>query len=182
MSNGGGWTVFQRRRDGSVDFYRWWAEYEDGFGNVKGEHWLGLKKMNCLTGARPVSQLRVDLGDFEGRYKNAQYRYFSVGDSTTNYKLRVGGYMAGPPAAAGDSLSYHNSMQFSTHDRDNDGYSGNCAVSHQGAWWYNSCDHSNLNGKYLRGANDCKGARWNSFNTAQGCYSLKWSEMKLRQI
>ena len=129
MNNGGGWTVFQRRRDGSVDFYRGWAEYEDGFGNVKGEHWLGLKKINCLTGARPVAQLRVDLGDFEGHYKYAQYRYFSVGDSTTNYTLRVGGYMAGPPAAAGDSLSYHKDMQFSTHDRDNDMYSGNCAVT-----------------------------------------------------
>ena len=48
-----------------------------------------------------MAQLRVDMSDFEGHYKNAQYRYFSVGDSTTNYKLRVGGYMAGPPAAAG---------------------------------------------------------------------------------
>ena len=174
--------MFQRRRDGSVEFYRGWAAYEDGFGNVKGEHWLGLKKMNCLTGARPVSQLRIDLGDFEGRYKNVQYKYFSVGDSTTNYTLRVGGYVAGLPAAAGDSLSYHNSMQFSTHDRDNDRWSGNCASSRQAAWWYKYCDHSNLNGKYLRGANDCNGVRWNSFNTAQGCYSLKWSEMKLRQI
>ena len=174
--------MFQRRRDGLVDFYRGWAEYEDGFGNVKGEHWLGLKKINCLTGARPVAQLRVDLGDFEGRYKNAQYRYFSVGDSTTNYKLRVGGYMAGPPAAAGDSLRDHNSMQFSTHDRDNDRYSGSCAVGDQGDWWYKSCTYSNLNGKYLRGANNCRDVWWQTFNTAQGCYSLKWSEMKLRQI
>ena len=175
--------MFQRRRNGMVDFYRGWAEYENGFGNVKGEYWLGLKKVNCLTGARPVSQLRVDMSDFEGHYKNAQYRYFSVGDSTTNYKLRVGGYMAGPPAAAGDSLGYHDGMQFSTHDRDNDRSSGlNCAAYHQGAWWYNNCDHSNLNGKYLRGANGCNGARWHTFNTAQTCYSLKWSEMKLRQI
>ena len=174
--------MIQRRRDESENFYRGWAEYENGFGNAKGEHWLGLKKINCLTGARPVAQLRVDLGDFEGRYKNAQYRCFSVGDSTTNYKLRVGGYMAGPPAAAGDSLRYHKDMQFSTHDRDNDGRSGNCAVSYQGAWWYNDCLYSNLNGKYLRGANNCNGVWWNTFNTAQGCYSVKWSEMKLRQI
>ena len=128
--------MLQRRRDGPVDFYRGWTKYEDKFGNVKGEHWLGLKKMNCLTGARPVSQLRVDLGDFEGRYKYAQYRYLSVGDSATNYKLRLGGYMAGPSAAAGDSLSYHKDMQFTTHDRDNDTNSGgNCASSRQGAWW-----------------------------------------------
>ena len=182
MNNGGGWTVFQRRRDGSENFYRGWTEYENGFGNVKGEHWLGLKKVNCLTGARPVAQLRVDMSDFEGHYKNAQYRYFSVGDSTTNYKLRVGGYMAGPPAAAGDSLGYHNGMQFSTHDRDNDRSGSNCAVQSQGAWWYNSCQDSNLNGKYFRGVVNCDGVFWYTFNYPHNCYSLKWSEMKLRLI
>ena len=149
---------------------------------MKGEYWLGLKKVNCLMGARPVAHLRVDMSDFEGHYKNAQYRYFSVGDSTTNYKLRVGGYMAGPPPAAGDSLGYHNGMQFTTRDGDNDQYSGNCASLRQGAWWYNVCSNSNFNGKYLRGASDCRGIRWQTFNTAVGCYSYKWSEIKLRQF
>ena len=65
MNNGGGWTVFQRRRDGSENFYRGWVDYEIGFGNVKGEHWLGLKKISCLTGARPVAQLRVDMSDHQ---------------------------------------------------------------------------------------------------------------------
>ena len=173
--------MFQRRRDGSENFYRGWVEYENGFGNIKGEHWLGLKKISCLTGARPVTQLRVDLADFEGHCKTAQYRYFSVGYATTNYKLRVGGYMAGPPGAAGNGLGYHNGMQFTTRDRDNDRHtSGNCATLRQGAWWYNSCAFSNLNGKYLR--DDCNGVWWSGFNKTQSCYLLKWSEMKLRQI
>ena len=43
MNNGVGWTVFQRWRNGSENFTRGWAEYENCFGNVKGEHWLGLK-------------------------------------------------------------------------------------------------------------------------------------------
>ena len=63
--NRGGWIVFQRRRDGSENFYRGWMEYENGFGDVKGEHWLGLKNISCLTGAKPVAQLRVDLAEHQ---------------------------------------------------------------------------------------------------------------------
>ena len=180
MNNGEGWTVFQRRRDGSVEFYRGWTEYERGFGNVKAEHWLGLKRISYLTGARPVAQLRVDLADFEGRHKYAHYKYFTVDSASDNYKMTVGGYSG----TAGDSMvggHSHNGMQFTTHDRDNDRSSArNCAVVYQGAWWYNDCHHSNLNGKYLRGVNDNKSVRWHTFNTAVRSYSLKWSEMKLK--
>ena len=169
--------MFQIRRDGSVEFYRGWTEYERGFGNVKAEHWLGLKRISYLTGARPVAQLRVDLADFEGRHKYAHYSYFSVGNPSTNYKLSVGGYSG----TAGDSLRVlHNGMQFSTDDRDNDRVNHNCAVSHRGGWWYNNCHVSNLNGLYLSGASDDRGMRWSTLNTAVGSYSMKWTEMKLR--
>ena len=58
--DGGGWNVFQRRQDGSVDFYRGWKDYKAGFGELTAEFWLGNDKIHRLTASRP-SSLRVDL-------------------------------------------------------------------------------------------------------------------------
>ena len=45
---------------------------------------------------------------------------FYVEDENDNYRLQVSGYNG----TAGDWLNYHNGMQFSTTDRDNDNWSG----------------------------------------------------------
>ena len=175
MKNGG-WTVFQRRRDGSEDFYRNWADYVAGFGSLTGEFWLGLDHIHCLTSAAPRTVLRVDLADFEGNYKYAQYSFFSVGNSGTNYRLNIAGYTG----TAGNSiLSPHdnNGMPFSTKDRDNDQLSGNCAISRHGAWWYKGCTHSNLNGLYRSGLIGANGIQWHHF--LNNDISLKFAQMKL---
>ena len=167
-TDGGGWTVFQRRQDGSVDFNRSWRDYEDGFGNLTGEFWLGLGKINRLT-KEQSNTLRVDLGDFDGNTSYAQYTTFSVGDNTTEYTLTVGGYSG----TAGDSLAwYHNGMKFSTSDNDNDNYSGNCALRWPGAWWFNNCFTSHLNGPYHH-VSSCNAIIWGTC-----LYSLKFTEMK----
>ena len=184
MNNGGGWTVFQRRNDGSENFYRGWTEYENGFGNVKGEFWLGLKKISCLTKVSVKTKLRIDLADFAGHSKYACYDYFHVGTSSTKYRLTIGGYQNWGIGAAGDGMTRHNlnGMPFSTYDRDNDRSSGNCATSWQGAWWYNSCAHSNLNGLYLDGRSNTDGITWYYFNaSAPGWLTLRYSDMKLRR-
>ena len=173
-TDGGGWTVFQRRQDGSVDFYRGWNDYKSGFGQLTAEFWLGNDKIHRLTAARPCS-LRVELEDWNGVKAYAKYGNFNVSDQHAQYRLEVGSYSG----TAGDSLAYHNNMAFTTKDRDSDKYTGsNCAVSYTGAWWYNSCHYSNLNGKYLGNTQGSgKGVEWWYFRRA---LSLKFTELKLR--
>ena len=170
-TDGGGWTVFQRRQDGSVDFYRGWNDYKSGFGNLRAEFWLGNDKIHRLTASR-ASNLRVELEDWNGARVYAKYGRFNIGDEQAQYRLEVSSYSG----TAGNSLAYHNNMAFSTKDRDHDRSIGNCAVTYTGAWWYKSCHESSLNGKY--GSNQGhKGLHW--YHLRNGI-SLKFSEIKLR--
>ena len=127
-TDGGGWTVFQRRQDGSVDFYRGWNDYKSGFGQLTAEFWLGNDKIHRLTAARHRS-LRVEVEDWNGVRAYAKYGKFNIGDEQAKYRLKVGSYSG----TGGDSLTTrHNNMAFSTKDRDNDRWSGfNCAHGKQ---------------------------------------------------
>ena len=145
VSEGGGWTVFQRRMDGSVNFYKTWDEYKRGFGNTSGEFWLGLDAIHKLTKYGDIS-LRVDMTTATGSKYYARYLKFNIGSESINYKLHVSGHSG----TTGDQLGYHNGRPFSTKDRDNDAWSGNCAVQHKGAWWNGACFHSNLNSLYKK--------------------------------
>jgi len=44
--------VIQRRKDGSENFNRPWADYEKGFGNLNGEFWYGLKALQKLASGK----------------------------------------------------------------------------------------------------------------------------------
>uniref|UniRef100_A0A667YI68 Microfibril associated protein 4 n=1 Tax=Myripristis murdjan TaxID=586833 RepID=A0A667YI68_9TELE len=141
-SVGGGWTVIQRRMDGSVNFYRPWAEYKLGFGVAAGEYWLGLENIFHLT-LRRSYELLVDMEDFDGNKVSARYSSFSIDPESYGYKLQVSGFTDG---GAGDSLTYHSGSKFSTMDKDQDAHSSNCARLLLGPFWHNSCNYANPNG------------------------------------
>ncbi|XP_022248467.1 fibrinogen C domain-containing protein 1-like [Limulus polyphemus] len=179
QTEGGGWTVIQRRKDGSVNFLREWNEYKYGFGNIGGELWLGNENIHLLT-SQTLNELRIDLNDFEDGHVYAKYAGFAIGNEKENYMIKVLGAVSGD---AGDSMSYHSSMPFSTKDVDNDFWpGGNCAEEHTGGWWYNQCDACNLNGQYLNGLTqqEYQGVYWYEWQGPS--YSLRATSMKIRPL
>ncbi|XP_048768000.2 fibrinogen-like protein A [Ostrea edulis] len=173
-TEGGGWTVFHKRIDGSTDFYRDWRAYKTGFGNANHNYWIGNDVLHLLTKSGN-HVLRVDLQKFSGQKAYAKYSTFSVGDESSKYRLTVSGYSG----TAGDSLSYHNGMKYSTKDQDNDKYHRQCTTMRKGAWWHKSCNYSNLNGMYANSAVvDVKYMYWVHFGNQR--QSLKRASMMIR--
>lgn len=173
-TDGGGWTVFQKRFDGSANFFRKWKYYKSGFGRLSHEFWLGNEKLRRLISARP-RELRIDVEDWEGNTAYAKYGDFDVQDEKSNYKLAIGSYTG----TAGDSLSYSNGMGFSTVDRDHDlSEKNNCAITSIGAWWYKSCHDSNLNGEFGKSERNPQGMVWYFWKNNES--TVKKSQMKIR--
>ena len=150
-SGGGGWLVVQRRQDGSVSFNRGWVEYEEGFGNLNGEFWYGLRALNCLTSQRQW-ELRIDLTHSNGSKTYLHYKKFAIGSANDKYPLRISQYSGIYPV---DPFSTHplNGMKFTTKDSDNDLHrSLNCAVREgskkNNGWWHNGCSYIVLNIQY----------------------------------
>ncbi|XP_010211649.1 PREDICTED: tenascin-N [Tinamus guttatus] len=171
-TDGGGWTVFQRRSSGELDFYKRWKDYVEGFGDPAGEFWLGLDKLHNLTSSPIHYELRVDLRTpNESAY--AVYDFFQVASSRDRYKLSVGNYRGN----AGDAMTYHHGWKFTTWDRDNDVALSNCALTHRGAWWYKNCHLANLNGKYGENKHS-EGVNWEPWKGHE--FSIPFTEMKIR--
>ncbi|KAM8712150.1 hypothetical protein ACLKA7_012643 [Drosophila subpalustris] len=144
---GTGWLVIQRRVDANINFFRNWSAYQKGFGDLEAGYFIGLNALHNLTTSQP-HELYVYLEDFTGQSRFAKYDSFAIGNESNLYGLNVLGNYSGN---AGDGLRYQQYMKFSTYDRDNDNSINNCAAQFSGAWWYNSCMYSNLNGEYLGG-------------------------------
>ncbi|KAM8717982.1 hypothetical protein ACLKA7_004654 [Drosophila subpalustris] len=171
---GGGWTIILQRMDGSVNFYRDWETYIDGFGDLDGESFLGLRNIHDLTSERS-QELLVLLEDADGVESYETYEKFAISSERQIFALNTLGKANG---TAGDSLSYHHTHKFSTYDWNNAGKEKNCAEKCTGGWWYSDpCHKSNLAGKY--GDNTFgKGINWNTFRGFEN--SLKRAVMMIR--
>ncbi|XP_049535079.1 fibrinogen C domain-containing protein 1-like [Anopheles darlingi] len=172
----GGWIVIQYRYDGSLDFYRGWNEFRDGFGDLNKEFWLGLEKVHQITTARK-HELVIELKDFDRNYIYAQYDAFEVGSESEGYVLK---HLDSFNGNASDSMSHSVGMMFTTKDRDNDDDSiRQCAHYQGGAWWHGSCTSANLNGPYID-AVDQKSMFWWYYK--RNVNGLSFSRMMIREL
>ena len=181
-TDGGGWTVFQRRYDGSTDFYRHWNAYKGGFGKLHHEFWIGNENLHVLTSQSLLpkgTELRIDMKTAGlGTRVFAKYKHFHVYNRLFNYMLLIFKYSGN----AGDSLSSLNGKPFSTYDQDNDSnQKQRCARKYRGAWWYSDCGESNLNGLFEKPFEEVNPARifWNGLGTNK---TLNFVEMKARRV
>ncbi|VDI56332.1 Hypothetical predicted protein [Mytilus galloprovincialis] len=177
------WTVIQRRVDGVVSFYRTWADYKTGFGNLADNFWLGNDYIHIIVNSRSY-MIRFDLEDWYGNVGYAEYETFRIGNDSSNYILTLGDYDGNAGDITGDSGTGEiDGQPFSTRDRDNANYllfGKSCAYQNRGAWWYNQCGLANLNGYYYyypTNSLTLNAIYWQPFNGRQ---SLKSVSMKIR--
>ncbi|CAB1451561.1 unnamed protein product [Pleuronectes platessa] len=119
--------------------------------------------------------------DFEGNKASAHYRMFSVDSECNGYTLTVSGFT---DKGAGDSMTSHNGMKFSTFDRDQDTWPENCASNFMGGFWYHSCHQANPNGVYRWGQEKtphATGVIWYTWKNTHD-YSVKSIVMKVRPV
>ncbi|KAB1257618.1 Angiopoietin-2 [Camelus dromedarius] len=176
-TGGGGWTIIQRREDGSVDFQRTWREYKVGFGNPSGEHWLGNEFVSQVTNQKRYV-LKIHLKDWEGNEAYSLYEHFSLSGEDLNYRIHLKGLTG--TAGKISSISQPGN-DFSTKDADNDKCICKCSQMLTGGWWFDACGPSNLNGMYYpqrQNTNKFNGIKWYYWKGSG--YSLKATAMMIR--
>ncbi|XP_068398760.1 fibrinogen gamma chain isoform X1 [Eschrichtius robustus] len=200
--SGNGWTVFQKRLDGSVDFKKNWIQYKEGFGHLSPtgntEFWLGNEKIHLISTQSTIPYvLRVQLEDWNGRTSTADYATFRVTGESDKYRMTYAYFIGGDAGDAFDGYDFgedtsdkfftsHNGMQFSTWDNDNDKFEGNCAEQDGSGWWMNKCHAGHLNGIYYQGGTYSKTSTPNGYDNGiiwatwkSRWYSMKTTTMKL---
>ncbi|XP_041374124.1 angiopoietin-1-like [Gigantopelta aegis] len=162
----GGKTVMQHQKIGDVSFARSWAEYRSGFGQLRGDHWLGNDHVFYITNNRPqtlliavVSRQYTYNGDTTIRYH--YYDRFKISDESSQYRLTF--TTESSINSLGDCLTGLKNAPFSTSDVNN---AGTCGSDFNAGWWFvaGACSVCNPNGVLRRDldywSNDVTHTHW----------------------
>ena len=184
-TEGGGWIVMQKRIDGSVDFYRDWNAYKNGFGDIYGEYWLGNDFVHKYTNSHSTEMLS-EATAFDGVRAAIMLKGFTLGDEAlSQYTLNFDNCIVltnGTDNKVCYDWEVSNTVKFSTYDMDNDNSQKNCVNKFNGgAWWHNLCFDVNFNGRYssVPEVNMAENIHWVNFRGL--LESLKATKMMIRR-
>jgi len=139
--NGGGWTVIQRRFNGSESFSR--TSYTFFY-------------IHELTKDTEDTLVRLEGTLLFNNIAHHHYTIlegFRIEDEANKFRLHTG-QSSGDESIAGftDDWKSHNEIYFSTKDQDNNYFNlqNNCATTYNAGWWFGgwTCFYIALNGKY----------------------------------
>ncbi|XP_044317549.1 fibrinogen-like protein 1 isoform X2 [Drosophila rhopaloa] len=173
-SAGSNWMVIQRRIDGNLLFNRFdQSEYDNGFGDLKKEFWVGFEVLHQLTNMGRF-ELYIQVVDFDDVTAYARYDHFVVGSKAEGYIIRSLGAYSGN---AGDALKSLKNKKV--------GY-WRCQNHTSFQWWYSDQMKCNLNGSYdsLEPRTVAKPGKfwWGNWKMAKSEKYLKSCKMLIRQV
>ncbi|TMS35149.1 hypothetical protein L596_002609 [Steinernema carpocapsae] len=132
-TQGGGWTVIQRRENGKLRFWdRTWDEYKNGFGSLceveNCEFWIGNEIISRISSKDNSVTLRVDLWGDRAPYSSHANDYyyseytFKLDNESSNFTIHIKEKWPGVGNASTGwyDITYSNRRPFSTIDRIND--------------------------------------------------------------
>ena len=151
-AHGGGWIMYQRRVDGTLNFTRTFEEYKSGFGDNGDnttELWLGNENVYQLLQSygNKVVDLRIEVDAFDGDLGWIESSSFTMRNEANQYGVRWATTTASKPSMV-SQWDKHKTHSFKTFDKPGTGV--RCLTVYKGGWWYTSvCGLVLLNGEYI---------------------------------
>ena len=179
-TGGGGWIMYMRRLNGTVDFSRNWDDYKRGFGqngDNMTELWLGNENVYQVLQSYGTTEceLRIEMDAWDETERWLVASNVRMNNETSKYTLNWDN-VTGPYPEIYSNWNYHKLLEFRTNDSENPHCVGS-VDQYTGGWWY-ECSSLFLTGKYVN--QEVKTYKSISVVDSKHGYPLKRARLMLR--